>query len=192
LSQSAPGLRRGIATARWTLSTQPRDNVVIGSTERLTTQLTFTATGVVGAAAIVQKRSGDGQTATSGRPVDVRPSVTVTDQVGNPVVGVAVMWAVLSGGGQISGAKPVTGSEGVATLLEWILGAGPGPNAVTATVQGLPAATFTATGVAGPALVTVIDGDGQTAEAGTPVAPERGRDRRRRWDRFDALVTARR
>jgi adhesin/invasin len=84
----------GIATTRWTLGAQPGDNVLTASTERLTTQLTFTATGVVGAAAIVQERSGDGQTATAGRPVSQRLSVTVTDQAGNAVAGVAVTWAV--------------------------------------------------------------------------------------------------
>ncbi len=159
--------QNGIADVSWTLGPEPGEHVLRASTGRLATQLTFTTTGVVGPAAIIEQQAGDQQTATAGRPVATRPAVRVTDQVGNPVVGVEVTFAVASGGGQIIGASTVTGSTGVATLLEWILGPDPGPNTLTASAEGLTPATFTATGVPGPAIVTIVGGDGQTAVAGT-------------------------
>ncbi len=159
--------QNGIADVSWTLGPEPGEHVLRASTGRLATQLTFTTTGVVGPAAIIEQQAGDQQTATAGRPVATRPAVRVTDQVGNPVVGVEVTFAVASGGGQIIGASTVTGSTGVATLLEWILGPDPGPNTLTASAEGLTPATLTATGVPGPAIVTIVGGDGQTAVAGT-------------------------
>ena len=42
---------------------------------------------------------GTQQSAISGRPVDVEPSVRVTDSFGNPVAGLEVVFDVITGGG---------------------------------------------------------------------------------------------
>ena len=81
-----------------------------------------------------------------GAAVSATPSVRVTDQRGAWMSGVAVTFAVASGGGSVTGGSATTNSAGVATVGSWILGATPGPNALTASAIGLPSVTFTATG----------------------------------------------
>ncbi|HMV32943.1 MAG TPA: filamin/ABP280 repeat domain-containing protein, partial [Gemmatimonadales bacterium] len=86
-------------------------------------------------------------------PVAAAPSVRVTDAFGNPVAGVAVTFAVASGGGGLTGASATTNASGVATVGSWTLGTVAGSNTLTATAAGLAGSplTFTATGVAGAA-----------------------------------------
>jgi adhesin/invasin len=107
----------------------------------------------VGAPASVTIAAGDGQTATAGSAVAVRPAVLVRDAGGTPVAGLAVTFAVGLGGGSIEGGSTTTGSDGVATAGRWTLGAAAGPNTLQATVgadgvSGNPV-TFTANAVVG-------------------------------------------
>ena len=46
-------------------------------------------------------------------------------------------FAVTGGGGRLSGATPVTGADGVATVGGWTLGPQAGANTVAATISGL-------------------------------------------------------
>jgi photosystem II stability/assembly factor-like uncharacterized protein len=115
--------------------------------------------------------SGEGQSAPVGAPVPVAPAVIVRDDQANPVPGVGVRFAVASGGGSLTGATQTTGSDGVATVGGWTLGAAPGTNTLTAAaswVTGSPV-TFSATGVALPSLsindVSVPEGNAGTAAA---------------------------
>jgi hypothetical protein len=82
----------------------------------------------------------------------------VTDASGNPVSGIAVTFAVASGGGTATGTSRTTDASGVATVGSWTLGAALGANTLTATAtgQGLAGnpATFNAT--AAPAIT--LDG----------------------------------
>jgi hypothetical protein len=116
---------------------------------------------------------GDGQSATAGSAVGTAPSVRVTDANGNPVAGVSVTFAVASGGGTLDPTAPVmTGADGVASVTSWTLGTTAGSNTLTATASGLTGSplTFTATGTAGAAAqIVVVDGDGQSATAGSAV-----------------------
>lgn len=115
----------------------------------------------------------NGQTADAGSPVANAPSVTVTTAGGAGVSGVSVAFAVTGGGGSVTGATATTDAQGVATVGGWTLGTTAGSNTMTATVNSI-VATFTATGVAGPAASIALEaGDGQTATTGTavPVAP---------------------
>ncbi|MGE0556520.1 MAG: hypothetical protein AB7R55_24100, partial [Gemmatimonadales bacterium] len=96
------------------------------------------------------KQAGDNQTAEPGQSVSVAPAVRVTSSSGDPISGVAVTFAVASGGGSVSGGSQTTGSDGIATVGGWTLGDAVGPNTLTASitatgVTGNPA-TFTATG----------------------------------------------
>jgi adhesin/invasin len=93
--------------------------------------------------------AGDGQVAPAGSTVATPPSVIVTDQFGNPVSGVTVIFAVASGGGSVTGATAVTNASGIATVGSWRLGPIPGLNTLTATsgtLTGSPI-TFTAVGL---------------------------------------------
>ena len=115
--------------------------------------MTFTATGLVGSPTIITLNGGDGQTAAAGAAVAVAPSARVTDAHDNPVSGVAVTFAVVSGGGSITGASTTTNASGIATAGTWTLGTVAGVNTLTATSPGLTGSplTYTATGVAGNA-----------------------------------------
>lgn len=104
------------------------------------------AGAVTPVATTVSANSPTSQGALAGTNVTSPPSVIVRDQGGNPMGGVSVAFAVTGGGGSISPASVVTGSNGVATASSWTLGATPGTNTATATVNGLSAVTFTATG----------------------------------------------
>ncbi len=130
--------------------------------------VTFTAQGVADAPSAVAVVAGAGQTATAGSAVATPPSVRVTDSAGNPVVDAAVTFAVAAGGGTVTGGATRTDAGGVATVGSWTLGTTAGPNSLTATVQGGPAATISATGIPGAAAsISIVSGDGGTAVVAT-------------------------
>lgn len=91
----------------------------------------------VGPPATVSIQAGDGQTADPGAPLATAPSVVVRDSVNRPVPNVAVRFAVDSGGGTITGAAAVTGTDGIATLAGWRLGPQEGPQVLSVTVGSL-------------------------------------------------------
>ncbi len=68
-------------------------------------------------------------------------------------------FAVATGGGSVTGATTTTNATGFATVGSWTLGATPGVNTVTATVAGLTAAVFTATGTGGPTITLTVPGN---------------------------------
>lgn len=162
----------GVATVgSWTLGTTAGANALTATAGSLV--VTFTATGVPGAPVNIVKLAGDNQEATVGTAVAVDPAVRITDVHGNAVPNVSVTFAVASGGGSVSGASQSTDANGVATVGSWTLGTTAGENTLTATAAGI-VATFTATGTPDvPDDIIIIEGDGQTAPAGTdvPVAP---------------------
>src|SRR5207247_7186050 len=87
-----------------------------------------------------------------------------------PVAGVAVTFAVASGGGSVSPRSPVTtNASGIAAVTSWTRGTRGGLNTLTATATGLAGSpvTFTATGTAGGASSMALNaGDGQTERVG--------------------------
>jgi alpha-tubulin suppressor-like RCC1 family protein/uncharacterized protein YjdB len=128
-----------------------------------TWQLDYTAVGVsitatppTGVAAAIEVFAGDNQTVPAGAVLPLAPAVRVTDALGNAVPGVAVHFAVTSGGGSVTGADQITNSDGVAAVGSWQVGATAGPNALTATaagsgITGNPV-TFSAIGMAASPL----------------------------------------
>jgi hypothetical protein len=91
--------------------------------------------------------AGNNQSAPGGHPVARLPTVIVRDQNGNPMVGVVVTFAVVSGGGTATGLTPTTDSNGLASVGSWTLGVVPGANTLSATLAGVSGSplTFTAT-----------------------------------------------
>jgi len=79
---------------------------------------------------------GNGQTAMAGTAVTTPVGVTVKDQFGHALPGVAVGFAVSAGGGFLSPATDTTNAQGVATTT-WVLGSavGSNSNALTVTVN---------------------------------------------------------
>ena len=128
-----------------------------------------------GAAATLAIQAGDNQTATAGSQVAVDPAVLVTDGGGNPVAGVAVTFAVATGGGSIGGANAVTDASGIAEVGGWTLGSIAGPNTLTATSAGLSGSpvTFHATGTAGSAgKLAIKTQPSSTAQSGARIAQQ--------------------
>ncbi|HTX68704.1 MAG TPA: hypothetical protein VMH50_06115 [Thermoleophilia bacterium] len=163
----------GVATCgSWTLGTKVGANTLRATYAGATgSPVTFTATGTVGAASKISLNAGNGQTATVGTAVATLPSVLATDQYNNPVSGVAVTFAVASGGGAVTGAAATTNASGIATVGSWTLGTTAGANSLTATsgtLSGSPV-TFTATGVAGAATKYVVTSSSYAPTAGTAV-----------------------
>ncbi len=162
----------GIATVgSWTLgSTAGTNTLTASSAGAIGSPVTFTATGTVGAPATVAINAGNNQTAVAGTAVAIPPSVLVQDAVGNPVAGLAVTFAVASGGGSVTGGSATTNASGIATVGSWILGTTIGANTLTATAGSLAPVTFTATGVTGQGTLTLTAGNNQTAAVNTAVA----------------------
>lgn len=133
----------------------------------------FTATAVASSAASFQKVSGDAQIATVGTAVPIAPSIKLLDANGNPVAGRDVTFAVVTGGGTVTGATKVTDANGIATVGGWTLGSVSGPNSLSATTTGVPSVVFTATARPGaPSTIRVVSGDQQsTTVATTASAP---------------------
>jgi adhesin/invasin len=143
---------QGVATVTsWRLGAATGTNTVTATVTGLT-PVTFTATATAGAPVQVQKTAGDNQTAQVNRPVPVAPTVRVLDAGGNGVAGVAVTFAVESGGGSAVVANAVTAADGRASIGAWILGPAPGDNTLSATVTGLAPVTFLATATGGTAV----------------------------------------
>jgi hypothetical protein len=124
---------------------------------------------------IVALLEGNNQTAIGHTDVTIEPAVRVT-QDGDPKAGVAVAFAIASGGGELTGNAAVTDANGVARVTRWELGAPGEPQQLTATVSGADGSPieFTATSITGPpVLVTLVAGNGQFVPAGqaAPVKP---------------------
>jgi alpha-tubulin suppressor-like RCC1 family protein/pimeloyl-ACP methyl ester carboxylesterase len=119
------------------------------ATPTITSPVTLTA----GPAATLTLMAGDAQTAAAGTPVAVKPSVRITDADNNPVSGLTVVFAVVSGGGVLTGATQVTDSAGVATVGGWTLGPTAGANSLTASAAVLAGVSVpvSADGIAGAA-----------------------------------------
>jgi hypothetical protein len=100
-------------------------------------------------------------------PLTQDASVKVTSSDGRPIPGVAVAWAVGSGGGSVSDATTATGPDGVASTT-WTIGSEPDAvQTLTATVTGLSPVTFVAKGSAVDIYAAAaIAGDEQEGFAG--------------------------
>jgi hypothetical protein len=118
------------------------------------------------AAAEVQKVGGDAQTGLVGQALNEELAVQVLDRLDNPIAGVSVAFAVLSGGGSVAPVNTTTNSQGRAATT-WTLGASAGSNTAEASVTGVAPVSFSATGAEGS--VAVNEGDGQSGLVGFAV-----------------------
>lgn len=131
-----------------------------------------------GAPAAIELVAGDDQTAVVGQPVPVPPSVRVLDAEGTPLPGIPVTFTVTKGGGSVAGETPLTGTDGVASVDAWRLGADVGENELSAEVTGQDlsgspvvfSATATAGGVSASESVVEVSPATITASTGSSVA----------------------
>lgn len=143
--------------------------------------LQFSAAGLAGAlsepivltagsASQLETVAGNGQVTAAGTDVPTAPTIRLRDNVGNPVSGVLVTFAVSEGGGSVEGGAVVSGSTGLAAPTRWTLGRSAGNNALTVSAAGL-SGRITAVGAVGPAAkITIESGSGQTGLIGTALA----------------------
>jgi adhesin/invasin len=123
-----------------------------------------------GQASKLTQVSGDGQTGTILGAAAESLVVRVVDRFGNPVSGVSVSWSA-QGGGDVSPASVVTGSDGHAATQR-ILGSQIGSYGTTAVATPLPedAITFTTPAVA--ASLAFETEPGAIASSGQPIDPQ--------------------
>jgi adhesin/invasin len=174
LSGASPATNSsGVATVTLTVGTTVGTSYTVTATTNGPTR-TGTSPAIVTVAATptrIALSAGNSQTATVNTAVATAPSVLVTDAYGNPVSGVAVTFAVASGGGSVTGANATTNASGIAVVGNWTLGTVAGANTLTATCAGLTGSPviFTATGVAGPQAKYVVTASNYNPIAGAAV-----------------------
>jgi len=130
---------QGVASVVWTLGTKPgtkNDTTTAGVSGLAGSPVIFVASANVGSASQIASSSGNGQTAPAGTALPAPLSVQVGDAYGNPVSGITVSWAVVSGAGSLSAPTSQAGADGVATV-QLTLGREPGSQAASATAPGL-------------------------------------------------------
>ena len=128
--------------------------------------VTFTHTATSGSATVLERVSGDGQSALAGTSVAEPLVVRAKDGSGNPVADLAVTWVMGNGGGSLAPETSLTNAQGLAST-RWTLGATPGANGATAVVSGVGTVGFTATGNPGtPPVLSLLTAPPETAERG--------------------------
>jgi plastocyanin len=159
----------GIAASQWTLGQsaglQSASATLSGAGG---SPVGFTATASAGAAASLAESDGDGQSGLINTALANPLLARATDQFGNSVSGVNVMWQVTSGTAMVSPASSSTGSSGEAQTTV-TLGGTAGPIIIQAMNTGLSGSpvSFTATATTLPTTVTV-----QLLDAPTSFSPQ--------------------
>ena len=141
----------GHATTTRTLGPTPGAQTTTAAVTGLPT-VTFTVTASVAGATQMAVNGGDRQTGTVGQALPTPLSVRVADQFNNPVAGVTISWAVISGAGSPNPATSTSNTSGIASTT-WTLGtrrtATDSVQSAQATGVGSPV-SFTAFSIAGP------------------------------------------
>ncbi len=126
---------------------------------------------VVAPPATLTKVSGDGQSGIIGTRLPQPLVVRVDGSDGQPVSGVPVIFAVVSGGGSLDSATVTSDGQGLAAMGA-TLGTTVGAQSFSASASGLTAVTFTATGTGGGVKTWTgsVDGNWTTAGNWSPAA----------------------
>jgi hypothetical protein len=144
----------GFASNKWTLgTTSDAQSVSAAIGTALSTD--FHARSIGAGELALRKKDGDLQSALPGSAVTVPPSVYVVDSSGIPRPGVAVTFAVKTGGGSVTGGSAVSDAQGVAKVAQWTLGPNVGTNQLSATLANGNSLTFNANAVQTSPGVTV-------------------------------------
>jgi adhesin/invasin len=131
----------GLATVNWTLSDTVRTNTL--SAGITGAAVVITANTIAAAPSSVVKISPDSSAVVAGSLQAL--TARAVDRFGNGVAGVTVNWTS-SGGGSLSAASTVTGSNGNATE-NFTTGTTPGTYLITASVPGQASVTFKVVGL---------------------------------------------
>ncbi|HEX4634257.1 MAG TPA: hypothetical protein VH163_10500 [Gemmatimonadales bacterium] len=130
----------GHVTTTLTLpSTSGTKTVQAGVTGLNGSPVSFTATATAGNAAQLVKSTGDSQGGLIGTALPAPHSVVVKDAHGNGVAGVAIQWAVGTGGGSVSSTGPTSDGTGTVSVTRTLGGTlGTQTDTATASLTGSP------------------------------------------------------
>jgi plastocyanin len=138
----------GVASTAWTLGTVAGSQTATATLSGAAgSPVTFTASATPGVAASLANAGGDNQNGQVGTQLTTPVQAKVSDQFGNGVPGVNVLWA--AAGASVSAATVATDAAGV-SAVNVTLGNTVGPITITATAAGLTGSpvTFSATAAA--------------------------------------------
>jgi hypothetical protein len=147
----------GVATFSNILLTKAASSYSLVATASGLTSATSRAFSISPAApATIAITGGNNQSGLLSALLGTPLTVIVHDAYGNATPGIAVAWAIASGGGALASASTVTDANGIATN-GWTLGSLLGQQTVTAVAAGLSSApaSFTATALKGATTSTV-------------------------------------
>jgi serine/threonine protein kinase/alpha-tubulin suppressor-like RCC1 family protein len=129
----------GVASAMWVLGPGAGDQLLdIRLDGQIEVAETVAALAVAREPSRIVVTGGQNQETVPGDPLPERVAVRVEDEVGNPVAGVPVEFAVAEGNGTVEPATAITTAAGMARAT-WTPGARPGEHRLVATVPGDPA-----------------------------------------------------
>ncbi|MEX2179803.1 MAG: IPT/TIG domain-containing protein [Gemmatimonadaceae bacterium] len=166
----------GIATVgSWTLGTTVGANTLTANTSSLP-EITFTATGVAGAAAKLAVVTPPSATATNRVAIATQPVVHVQDAHSNIVTTstAVVTAAVTTGGGAAVGTAAIAAIGGVATFTNLSIEGTAGAKTLTFSSPGIASATAPVTTSAGAAAIVAINAgnnQGSAPSSAVAVAP---------------------
>ncbi|MBX3173846.1 MAG: hypothetical protein KF709_05505 [Gemmatimonadaceae bacterium] len=159
----------GVATApAWTLGADGSGAQTLVATSGAFNQ-SFSAVIQEPPASITIEQAAPASLAAGTSPV-AAPTFAVRDAANNILNGIPVTITVTAGSGSLEDSPAVT-DAGPTSIGTWTLDESVGTNSVTVSVAGVPSVVFTTEGVVGPvSKVTVVEGEGQEALAGTALA----------------------
>lgn len=155
---------QGVASAGlWQIGPKVGVNTTAATVQGVAAPVTFSVTSSPGPASKIAAFSGDAQQGAPGSTLANPLAVRVVDAGGNVKPGVAVTFAVASGGGSLSSTSATTDASGVATSGSWTLGTGQCGQSVSATAgtlnTGFTGSSRGSTTVGGAATGTLAAGD---------------------------------
>jgi len=164
----------GVATVvSWTLGANAGVNTVVANTSSLP-EITFTAIGVPGPAALLKLTTAPSTIAANGAAFATQPVVKVQDANSNVVAtsNASVTAAIATGGGTLVGTTTLSAINGVATFNNLAIAGTIGARTLTFTATSLTAAISpTITTTAGPAAsIAVNAGNNQSGSPGANVS----------------------
>jgi hypothetical protein len=132
-----------------------------------------TATATAGPAATITTSSPTTFSARVAESAATAPHIRVTDAFGNPLVATTIHLS-LTGGGSVS-PTITTNANGEADVTDWAFSTRSGPNVLTLSAGGATLSFTANLAASDPVQIVSVEGDGQSAFAGSTLSTVRAR-----------------